>query len=41
MCVIDVHDSDGILEWVLKVFPRVRVSDLTGPYVVLFDYGLC
>ena len=40
MSVVDLHDGDGVLEWVLKVFPHERVCDLFGPDVVLFDYGL-
>ena len=35
-----MHDGDGILKWVLKVFLREWVCDMSGPYVVLFDYGL-
>ena len=40
MRVVYLHDGDGVLKWVMKVFPRERVCDLAGPYVVLFDYGL-
>ena len=38
--VVDLPNSVGVLEWVLKVFPRERVCDLSGSDVVLFEYGL-
>ena len=41
LLVVNLHNGDGVLKWVLKLIPLERVCDLSGPYVDLFDYGLC
>ena len=41
LVIIDLHDGDGFLKLVLKVFTREWVCDLSGPGVVLINYGLC